>query len=113
MCPERKVILLERQHSAAERRCSLAHAVAHIDLGHTSESGWWSARQEAAADRLAARRLLPIYPLADAAVWAESHAELARELGVDAHMLAVRARGLHPAERAYIRARLDAKPLIA
>lgn len=113
MCPDRRVILLERGHSAAERRCSLAHAVAHIDLGHTAAVGWWSERQEAAADRLAARRLMPIYPLTDAVVWSESREELADVLGVDLHMLEVRARSLHPAERALIARALDRKVLSA
>lgn len=113
LCRRRRVILLELGHDRSERRCSLAHALAHLDLDHLSANGWWDARQEAAADRMAARRLMSAQQLADAAVWSANDAELASELGVDMHMLQVRARTLHPAERAYVLGRLDAKVLTA
>src|SRR5690242_18573471 len=49
MCPTRKVILLEDTHDRASRRCSLAHAVAHIDLAHAAASHLLTVRQEVAA----------------------------------------------------------------
>lgn len=113
MCPDRKVILIEDSHDRATRRCNLAHALAHIDLGHQALHGVLSKRQELAADKLAARRLIKARALADAAVWAESFDELAHELDVDGRMLWVRARYLHPAERHLVLRRLDEKVLTA
>lgn len=110
MCPVRKVVLIERGHEWAERRCSLAHAVAHIDLEHQALSTLtrW---QEAAADRLAARRLIRIRHLVDAWIWSETFAEAAHELDVAPHFLEVRLRHLHPAERHFLR-RADRKSVV-
>lgn len=113
MCVERKVILIEDSHDRATRRCNLAHAIAHIDLEHQAMTGVLSHRQELAADKLAARRLVRAAALADAAVWAESFDELADELDVDGRTLWVRARYLHPAERHLIFRRMDEKVLTA
>lgn len=110
MCPVRRVILIETAHGWPARRCSLAHAVAHIDLEHrTSPHGVLSARQELAADRLAARRLIDVHHLADALMWTECVDELAAALQVEARYLAIRRDGLHPCERHYLYARLEQK----
>lgn len=113
MCVERQVILLEDTHDRATRRCNLAHAIAHIDLEHQAMTGVLSHRQELAADKLAARRLVRAAALADAAVWAESFEELADELDVDERMLWVRVKYLHPAERHLIFRQIDEKVLTA
>jgi hypothetical protein len=101
MCPVRKVILIERDDSRAGRRCSLAHAIAHIDLEHQASAGLtrW---QEAAADRLACRRLIRIRHLVDAWRWSETFAEAAHELDVEPRFLELRLRHLHPAERHFL-----------
>lgn len=75
---EEKVILLDSHLDVAGRRCTLAHELAHIDLGHRPAHGWFGRRQEAEADRLASARLLSdveriaeafaVYPLDLAAV---------------------------------------------
>lgn len=110
MCPGRKVILLDDSRDRASRRCNLAHAIAHIDLDHQAlAAGVLSKRQELAADKLAARRLVGIHALADAAAWAESFEELAAELEVDERMLWVRSRYMHPSERALVVRHLDRK----
>lgn len=113
MCPTRKVILLEDQHDRAARRCSLAHAVAHIDLKHRATNGLISNRQELAADQLASRRLINMPALVGAALWAESFEEVAAELDVDKRMLFVRIRHLHPSERGALLRGLDVKMMSA
>lgn len=113
MCPERKVILVEDSHDRATRRCNLAHAIAHIDLAHEATTGVLSRRQELAADRLAARRLIDVRRLADIVAWAESFEEVAFELDVDQRMLWVRSKYLHPAERHLVYRTIEAKVLTA
>lgn len=104
MSPARKVILLEHRHNAAVRRCSLAHAIAHLDLGHhRTLAGWFEKREEAHADDLAARRLIPLESLAHAIAWTRSREEVAVELEVDLPTLAVRERGLTSADRRRLR----------
>lgn len=109
MCPERRVILLEYDASAAARRGSLAHAVAHIDLGHLATSGVLSARQEVAADKMAARRLIHLHLLAAAWSWAETDEEVADELDVEPHYVEVRMRYLLAAERRFLRHHVSLK----
>lgn len=108
MCPERRVILIERGHSRAQRRCSLAHAIAHVDLDHQASRAL-TQLQEAAADRLAARRLINVRHLADAWLWSETFGEVAHELDVASHFLEVRLRYLHPAERHFLRRQVAKK----
>lgn len=107
MSPSRKVILLEHRHNAAVRRCSLAHAIAHLDLGHHHTlAGWFEKREEAQADDLAARRLVPLEALAHALAWTRSRDEIAVELEVDLPTLDVRERGLTTSDRRRLRALL-------
>lgn len=105
MCWRRKVILLERDRTVAQRRSDLSHAIAHIDLGHRRA---FDPGTETAADRLAAKRLILRVPLADALVWTQGAAteETAEILRVDIPILRARLSHLHPAERAYLRRRL-------
>jgi len=103
MCRRSKVILLEAGASRAERRCSLAHAVAHLDLGHTARRNKViDKRQEAAANQLAARRLISIEQLAGVLRWTRDSHEIACELGVDLSTLRCRHQHLHPSERALL-----------
>jgi len=88
------------------RRCTLAHELAHIDLGHTDGC---SPAEETQASVLAARRLIPIESLADALVWSPLPEIVADQLWVDLDTLEVRLGHLHPAERHYIRRRLAAR----
>jgi Zn-dependent peptidase ImmA (M78 family) len=94
-----------RQHQA-KRRCTLAHELAHIELGHT---GGCTHREDRAADQIAARRLIPLDRLADALTWARSLEEAAEELWVDVAMLRARLDGLHPPEERYLTARITAR----
>jgi Zn-dependent peptidase ImmA (M78 family) len=103
LCRRNKVILLDHRQTAAEKRCSLAHAVAHLDLGHAeTPAGFFEMRQEREADQLAARRLVPVKQLARVLAWTVYRSEVAAELGVDLATLAVRERHLHPSEKAYL-----------
>lgn len=100
----RRVILLEQEHSAAQRRSSLAHAVAHLDLGHAQTlNGWFEQREELEAEDLAGRRLIPVEGLARALSWSRDHDEVARELGVDEAMLRLRHQRMRPEERRRLR----------
>lgn len=104
MCQRRKVILIEQSSDPSKKRCSLAHAVAHLDLHHTSSgSGFFDRRQEAQANGLAAIRLVPLEALARALSWSRFTAEVAAELDVDRATLEVRRRHMHKAERAALR----------
>ncbi|MCW2752839.1 MAG: putative Zn peptidase [Marmoricola sp.] len=100
MCRARRVILIEVDQSPAAQRSSLAHAVAHLDLGHArTTAGFFENREEAEADRLAAERLIPLDAFAAALVSARVPAAIASELGVDLPMLRVREANLTRAER--------------
>lgn len=104
LCRRRRVILLDRGLDPAGARSSLAHALAHLDLGHAETlAGFFERREERAADDLAARRLIPLGPWAAALRWSASDAEVAAELEVDRQMLEVRRRGLSGAERIRLR----------
>lgn len=104
LCPTRKVILIESGHTWPEKRCSLAHAVAHLDLGHDKmRRGYFEAREEAGANQMAARRLITLDDLAEVLCWTRDYGEIAEELQVDVPTLRVRERHLHIAERHYLR----------
>lgn len=104
LCRRRRTILINNHGSWPEKRCSLAHAVAHLDLGHTSSPlGFFDRRMEAEANDLAARRLLPREALAATLCWTRYREEIAEELQVDVPMLAVREQNMRIGERAWIR----------
>jgi len=100
----RRVILLEREHPPAQRRSSLAHALAHLDLGHAqTPGGWFERREEVEAEDLASRRLIPLADLATVLAWSRDHDEVARELGVDVSMLELRRSRMGTDERRRLR----------
>lgn len=102
----KSLIWLHPHQSQAQRRCTLAHELAHIELGHVEGC---TAREESQTARLAARRLIPIEALADALVWTHHLDDVAEALWVDRDTLDVRLDRLHPSEHHYIRARLAAR----
>lgn len=111
LCYDRQVILLERDQSTAGVRCSLSHAIAHIELGHMvgSLTERFQGREERAADEVAAERLIPFWRLLDAVRWTSTESELARELWVDRDTLRVRVATLHPDDREVIRREMDSR----
>jgi hypothetical protein len=66
------VIALRADTSAAQRRCTLAHEIVHLERGVT-DCGHWAQREELLVHREVARRLIPLPQLIAAA----------RELGTD------------------------------
>ncbi len=105
-CPARRVILLDHCLGPDVVRCSLAHAIAHLDLGHTHPvRGCFENREEAAANDLAARRLIPLDAYAAVLTWTRDPAEVAAELSVDGATLRVREARFTAAERRFVRRR--------
>jgi hypothetical protein len=110
LCPVRRVILIEKGMRRAERDCALAHAIAHLDLGHDlTMDRRAESREEQAADDLAAARLLPVWRLAEIGIWALSGREAAAELGVTENLLLVRWDNRTPDERRYLEVRMAAR----
>lgn len=107
MCRRRRVILIESRETWAAKRCSLAHAVAHLDLEHVAtEHGYFDRAQESHADQLAARRLITLEALAAALSWTRFSVEVAAELEVDIRTLNTRQVHLHPSERAELKSKV-------
>ena len=79
------VIALRAGTSAAQRRCTLAHEIVHLERGVT-DCGPWAGREEVLVHREVARRLIPL-PLLAAAVrdlgGRAELSELAQALDVD------------------------------
>ena len=92
----RERIWIDPHQTQVQRRCTLAHELAHIELGHT---GGCTPRDEADADALAARNLIPLQKLLDALRWSEELEEVAEELAVDMPTLIARLDNLTEAER--------------
>ena len=90
----------------AERRCTIAHELIHLERGPAPDDPWLRAREERAVEAEAARRLITLDALADALAWSDRPVEVAEELWVDVQTLDVRVDGLNPAERAELDTRL-------
>ena len=112
--PTERVILIEQSLPCAERRAALAHELAHLDVGDRATADcWFSQRQESAADRLAAWRLIPIMDLAAVLRWCHDPREASDELDVPLSVLLLRAAGLHPAERGLVESVLSRREAVA
>jgi hypothetical protein len=101
------VIVLRADSSAAQRRCTLAHELVHLERG-TADCGPWSSREEDAVHAEAARRLISLRQLRHAL---REHGDdhfgtLAAALDVDADTLRSRLRLLTSRERAELMAQL-------
>lgn len=109
-------IALDDRLTRVERRCVLAHELAHIDLGHMDQAATglcWdlgtsriARRRELDADKVAARRLILTRRLAGALCEHDDPWSVADGLDVTEHILKVRLAHLHPAERGYITRKL-------
>lgn len=93
-------ICLEVDQLQVERRCALAHELAHIDLDHTTKP---TVAEEEAARRLAAQKLITWDALVDVFRWAHNAHEAADELWVTPEVLEDRLRHLHPHERGLLK----------
>lgn len=102
-----RMIHLHPRQSQAQRRSTLAHELAHLELRHGPGS---TAREERDAGALAARWLVPLESLVEAARWARSIEELADELWVDVETVRIRLSTLLDDERDEVcRARTEAE----
>lgn len=104
---EARVIVLDRRLTQAERRCTLAHELQHVEHGPAPDDPVLIARDELRVDRATARRMIPIHALGDALSWSTRDVEVADELWVDVPTLQARLRSLHPSERAYLLRRTE------
>jgi hypothetical protein len=94
------VITLRAGTSAAQRRCTLAHEIVHLERGGGG-CGPWAAREERLVHREAARRLITSGELRAAIAELGPEADrrsLARALEVDRETLVVRLQLLSEAE---------------
>lgn len=93
-----RTIALNQTMDATERRCVLAHELAHWERGPVPCTPWLAAKEETACDVIAARRLVPIDALAGIA-WCDNPGQAAEELDVTEDVLACRLAHLTDSER--------------
>lgn len=109
--PRSDHILMRPDLSQVERRCHLAHELAHRDLKHSGECGANRSltvqKQERAADELAAGRLIDLERFIDALCWSDDEDLIADYLWVTRHMLTVRVKTMLGGERRIVRAELE------
>lgn len=98
------LITMSTQQTQAERRCTIAHELVHLERGPVPPH--LEAREEEVVEREAARRLIDLHDLGEALAWSPYPCEVADELWVDEAMLEARLAGLHPSERAWLRRRM-------
>jgi hypothetical protein len=98
------VIALRAGTSAAQRRCTLAHEIVHLERGVT-DCGPWAAREELLVHAEAACRLIRLEDLAVAMRATEAApAALAQALEVDVQTLRLRVDRLTSRDRRVLRA---------
>jgi hypothetical protein len=103
---EANTISLRRGMTHDERRSTILHECLHVERGAVLET--MTQKEERRVEREAARLLLPnIRAVGEALAWGRDLAESAWELNVDEGTLYVRLTNLHPAERAYLKRRLE------
>lgn len=103
------IIALRAGTSAAQRRCTLAHELVHLERG-VGDCGIWAAREELHVHEVAARRLISFAALARALCECDgdgSPGALAQLLDVDRQTLELRLARLTPREMADVRAMLS------
>lgn len=100
-----QTISLRRGMTQAQRRSTLQHELHHHYRGRYLKA--LLEREELACELAAARDLIEIRKLGEAMAWASGVEEVAAELWVDSSLVRVRLAHLHPAERAYLRNRLE------
>jgi hypothetical protein len=106
-CPESDHFTLRPDLNQVQRRCGLAHELAHRDLGHEGQGDHPEGRrrtelQERAADELAARRLIRLSALVDVLVWTDDPDEAADGLWVTRRLLDVRLETMLGGERRWV-----------
>lgn len=89
-------VWMARNQLQAERRCTLTHELVHIEWDH---HGCQPGTVERAVSIEAARRLITVEELCQAAVWAHCLEEAAEELWVDVDTLITRLESLTAEEQ--------------
>lgn len=107
--PQRRAIITDSRLSRVERRCALAHALAHVDHQDVCQpdNARVAGKQETWADQDAAHRLIALDDLAVALRWSSRPSEIADDLQVTEDVLQTRLDHLHPSERAYLHRQLN------
>lgn len=95
---DRRLIWLDSRLTEAERRCTLAHELGHLERGSACSPGAGS-REEQAVEEWAAVRLIDARALARALQWSCRVEEIADELWVDEHAVRARFRTLTDEEQ--------------
>ncbi|MCK8674144.1 hypothetical protein M1M07_23910 [Rhodococcus sp. HM1] len=95
-------IYLDCRLNQAGRRCTLTHEIEHLERGPAPDHPHFAALEEHIVEVLAARRLITLPHLLDAAVWTQHPHELAEELWVTVETLTTRVAHLTREERAHI-----------
>jgi uncharacterized protein DUF955 len=103
-----RTITLHRSLDPAERRCTLAHELVHLERGPVLVRQ--TRREEQVVAAIAARRLVPLAALTAGLRWTHDPAQLADDLGVDERTVRLRLASLTDAERATIADRLPPDP---
>lgn len=95
-----RVIALDSRLTQAERRCTLAHELVHLERGDDGRcaSAWHESKQEALVHQIASRRLITTEDLALALILHTHVHDQAEELWVDLGTLRTRLAGLSTAE---------------
>jgi hypothetical protein len=89
---EQRIIWLDSRLTQAERRCTLAHEIGHLERGPGPCDPLGGSIEERLIDEWAARQLIDGDSLARAFQWSPFLPEIATELWVDLHMLRTRLR---------------------
>lgn len=103
--PGKNAIAIDSRLRRLKARCSLAHELGHVVLGHTcgNEDSLSHYRRELAADEFAARLLLSdLDELARTVIVTCTDGHAARELNVTLDMYRTRLETLRDDERAYV-----------
>lgn len=91
----RDTIHLDPRQYQVERRCTLAHELVHLEMGHEAEC---APAEEARVNAETARRLITVERLIDAWRWSMSLEEVADECWVTVDVLRDRLDNLTPDE---------------
>jgi hypothetical protein len=100
-------ITIDPRCPAASQRCTLQHELIHIERGPVPRDAVLAAREDLAVEKAAARRLIGVRGLGEALAESDHLGHVAELLHVDPDTLTVRLNHLHPAERAYLKNRLE------
>ncbi|GEB17164.1 hypothetical protein GUY44_12170 [Pimelobacter simplex] len=112
--PAEDHMMLRPGQLQVERRCAVAHGLAHRDLGHSGVCEYPDAvrqasRAEMEADELAARRLIRLAHFIEVLCWTDDKDEAADALWVTRHYLDVRLERMYMGEQKIVREALIAR----